>query len=217
MYPIITGQLQQKLAQPLPGMPAQFKMAHVGRSLIPKVPEHAKLASVLVLFYPKADHWHLVFIERNTSNTNDRHRGQIGFPGGKYEETDPDLMHTALREAHEEVGVSIEQVHILGSLTSLYIPVSNFLVHPFVGITDTCPCFAAQESEVKNIIEIPYHWFFIPELTVVDKLQLSDQLTLHQVPQFTIDGKIIWGATAMILSELKEIIRPEDFSTPNIR
>ncbi len=211
MYPIITGQLQQKLARPLPGLHAQFKMAHIGRAHLPKVPDHARLASVLVLFYPKDGQWHLVLIERNTDNAQDRHRGQIGFPGGKYENTDPDLRYTALREAHEEVGVHMEHINIVGALTKLYIPVSNFLVHPFVGVTDTCPIFIPQASEVQDIIEIPYHWFFVPEHKVVDTLYLSNQLTLHQVPQFQIAGRVIWGATAMILSELNEIIQPGDF------
>lgn len=215
MYPTIAGQLQQKLAQPLPGSFAQFKMAHVGRSKAPAIPGHAKQAGVLALFYPKAGDWHLVFIERNTSNTRDRHKGQISFPGGKYEDTDLDLAYTALRETAEEVGVNRENVSILGKLTHLYIPVSNFLVHPFVGITNSRPHFVPQAKEVKDIIEVPYHWFFIPEVTTIGSLQLSTQLVLPRVPQFNIAGRIIWGATAMILSELKEIIRPEDFRIPD--
>lgn len=214
MYPIIAGQLQQKLSRPLPGIQAQFKMAHVGRVKLPPVPVHARKAGVLILFYPKANSWNLVFIERNSNNTRDRHKGQISFPGGKFEPSDKTLRNTALREAAEEVGVNRDNIHILGELTRLYIPVSNFLVHPFVAITDRRPHFVAQEEEVKNILEVPYHWFFIPEIKSVDPLQLSQQLILPQVPQFNIAGRIIWGATAMILSELKEVIQPEDFGIP---
>ncbi|NUO03749.1 MAG: CoA pyrophosphatase, partial [Saprospiraceae bacterium] len=125
--------LQTRLKQPLPGQEAQYRMARAFRPVTVSPPENAALAGVLALFFPKNDEWQLALIERVVTHAGDRHSGQISFPGGKYEAADGILMNTALREAHEEVGIAPEEVKMLGPLTELYIPVSNFLVHPFVG------------------------------------------------------------------------------------
>jgi len=202
--------VERQLQKPLPGRDAQFKMAHVARSIYEgPPPAEAMQAAVLALFFYKNNSWRLALIERESGNVRDRHRGQISFPGGRRDETDPDLPATALREAEEEIGVSSAKVKLLGALTSLYIPVSNFHVHPFVGILeDRAPSpFIPQAGEVKNILEPAFEIFTNPSNRMVTNIQASEHLLLQKVPCFNIEGSIVWGATAMMLSELLEAIR----------
>ncbi|HMQ47313.1 MAG TPA: CoA pyrophosphatase [Saprospiraceae bacterium] len=199
------GQLEQRLKGKLPGIEAQYRMAHAVRQRVVEAPENAMLASVLALFYPKDEAWHLVLIERTSSNPNDRHSGQISFPGGKKDLEDSSLAHTALREAEEEVGVLQDQIHLLGRLTELYIPVSNFIVHPFVGITYQQPFFRHQESEVSAILEVPFRLFMEPGIRQAADIRVQNGMLLKDVPIFKVQGKVVWGATAMILSELLEV------------
>lgn len=198
--------LADKLQQPLPGRDVQYKMAHASRQPDFPVPPHARQAAVLALFYPKAGEWHLVFIERDSSNPKDRHGGQISFPGGKYEEGDGTLANTALREAEEEIGVSAQKVELLGALTDLYIPVSNFQANPFVGFTRETPTFIPQEREVRAILEVPFPLLQQPEIVQTIDLQLAQNLILQRVPYFNLFGKVVWGATAMMLNELLAIM-----------
>ena len=197
--------LQTRLQQPLPGKEAQYRMARTFRSPLDPPPGQASLAGVLALLFPKNDAWQLALIERVTTHSGDRHSGQIGFPGGKYEAGDGILMNTALREAHEEVGVAPKTVNMLGPLTELYIPVSNYLVHPFVGWMDHAPVFQPQWSEVKSVLEVPFSLLENPETLQTTDLHLPNNLTLKEVPYFNLFEKVVWGATAMILSELLEV------------
>ncbi|MFN7115689.1 MAG: NUDIX hydrolase [Saprospiraceae bacterium] len=194
--------LANKLQQPLPGREVQFKMAHASRLPDLPIPPTTRQAAVLALFYPKANDWHLVFIERDSSNPNDRHGGQISFPGGKYEEGDGTLANTALREAEEEVGVDPAKIELLGALTDLYIPVSNFQANPFVGFTAETPNFIPQVREVRSILEVPFSLLQQPEIVQTIDLQLAQNLILKRVPYFNLFGKVVWGATAMMLNEL---------------
>jgi len=198
--------IEKRLNHPLPGQEAQYKMAHQVRRRVAPTPEDARMAGVLALFYPKSDDWHLVFIER-PHHPEDRHGGQISFPGGKQEESDHSLAETALREAEEEIGVPSSSVQLLGSLTDLYIPVSNFLVNPYVGFTTQRPSFEPQPSEVEDIIEVPFDTFLNKDTRQRIDLQITEQITLQQVPYFNVEGKVIWGATAMMLSELIELAK----------
>ena len=200
-------QLEQSLQGPLPGEEAQYQMAHAVRRGTISPPADARKASVLALFFPRQKDWHLVFIERQSSHPDDRHGGQIGFPGGKVEEGDRDLVDTALREAHEEVGAPVEDTQILGSLSELYIPVSNFLVHPFVGFVPYEPQFVPQPSEVRSIIKAPFALFQDPNTRQFTDLKLSPEITLRDVPYFNLDGHVLWGATAMMMSELLAVVR----------
>jgi 8-oxo-dGTP pyrophosphatase MutT (NUDIX family) len=150
----------------------------------------------------------LALIERASANVNDRHRGQISFPGGRRDDTDTDLSATALREAEEEIGAPANKVKLLGPLTPLYIPVSNFHVHPFVGILEDTPprAFVPQAGEVKTVLEPAYDAFINPANRYPTNIQIGEFLSLQQVPCFNIEGRVVWGATAMILSELLEAI-----------
>ncbi len=162
----------------------------------------------MALLYPRSDDWYMVFILRKSNNARDRHRGQIGFPGGRYEETDADLSVTARRETEEEVGVYMTDIELLGSLTDLYIPVSNFLVSPFVGKLNYAPTFVPQESEVDEILEVPFRQLADPTIVKQTDMTVGEGITLNQVPYFDLQGKVLWGATAMMVSELLEVYRP---------
>jgi 8-oxo-dGTP pyrophosphatase MutT (NUDIX family) len=198
--------LEQRLQKPLPGISAQLKMSSIARLqklLRFSFPDDAKQSSVLVLFYPFEGKIGLVLMLR--PEYPGIHSGQISLPGGKREETDESLIYTALREAQEEIGVDPVKVQIIGQLTEMYIPPSNFMVTPVVGYQTSRPNFRMDSKEVAKIIEIGLDDLLDERNRQMKKMKLSLGLTL-KVPSYFIRGNIIWGATAMILSELKEIV-----------
>jgi 8-oxo-dGTP pyrophosphatase MutT (NUDIX family) len=203
--------LENKLKSPLPGRVAQLKMAHITRRLYVSKPTDARQAGVLALLFPKNEAWYVVLIERN-ANDRDRHGGQISFPGGKFEPQDKTMLHTALRETEEEVGIPQNEVRVLGSLTDLYIPVSNFQVHPFVGWLEAPPDYRLQTEEVSAVIETPLSHFLNPDARRTTNIPVNESLTLKNVPYFDVEGKTLWGATAMILSELLELCALTEFN-----
>lgn len=198
------NQLRDRLQKKLPGPIAQYQMAHGSRKDLHGYPENAKKAGVLALLYPKSQDWHIVFIER-VSNQKDRHSGQISFPGGRFERADGNLANTALREAKEEIGIQQQDVQLLGPLSQLYIPVSNFLVQPYVGYLEYTPQFRPEISEVAAILETPFSTFLQKENIAKKALRLPGDLILKDVPHFKVEEKIIWGATAMMMNELTVI------------
>ncbi len=198
--------LKQQLSKELPGRPAQYKMAHAVRLNYPPPPSDAKVACVLNLLYPKNDDWHIVLIERMSTHKDDRHSGQISFPGGGLESSDTSLSAGALREANEEVGVISGDIELLGQLTDIYIPVSNFLVHHFVGKLDYTPEFIPQPSEVKSILEVPLNHLRNPDTIQRKDLKISSNITLKNVPFYNVEDHVVWGATAMMLSEFLTVV-----------
>lgn len=162
-----------------------------------------KKSGVLILFYKKEDETHLVLIQRPIYKGT--HSGQIAFPGGKVEESDKDIIHTALREANEEVGVEMDDVEVLGKLSDVYIPVSNFLVTPIVGIINYTPRFVPELREVAEIIELRVGHLIQVETLSLNSIKLSNGLIM-KVPTFEFNQKIIWGATALMLNELRYIL-----------
>lgn len=194
--------LKNRLNQALPGSSAQAEMSPTAQRLKAIAPKEARVACVLALFFPKNGKQHLVLIERADSNPNDRHRGQIGFPGGKLEDSDDSLEACALREAEEEVGVKASEIELLGTLSELYIPVSKFRVYPFVGYLPYTPDFIAQASEVNDILEIPFELFLEESNRKKKDMTMSNNFTMQNVPYFDIHGQVVWGATSMMLSEL---------------
>ncbi len=206
----LISQLREALQGDLPGQTAQMEMAHSVRQTPPDPPSDARIAAVLVLLFPvdtAAQDYHLVFIQRSSRNLRDRHAGQISFPGGSVEDSDPSLAFTALREAQEEVGVDPDQVEILGSLSTLYIPVSNFLVHPFVACSPCRPNFQAQISEVDAILELPLADFLQPTARTHINKPIGKGITLTNLPCWQVQSHQIWGATAMITNELLAFLR----------
>lgn len=207
MFESFINSVKTRLEQPLPGIPAQFRLARPSRTMPVNTPPDARIACVLVLFYPVDNIPHIVLIERqSSSNSNDRHAGQISFPGGKSEKSDMSLAATALREAEEEIGVATPSVAVIGRLTELYIPVSNFLVHPFVGYTTVSPEFVLQKEEVNSVLEVPVSLLLDESTRITRDIRIHDGMILKEVPCFEIQGRIVWGATAMMLSELLAIL-----------
>ncbi len=161
-------------------------------------------AAVMMLFYPKEEITHIVLILR--PNYEGVHSGQIALPGGKVEQCDLNYTETALREMQEEVGVKTNTVTVIKPLTKVYIPPSNFWVHPFLGFTESYPDFVAQEEEVAKIIEVPLSKLLDEKSVVQEKLTTSYAKNI-EVPSFELNGYVVWGATAMMLSELKIFLK----------
>jgi 8-oxo-dGTP pyrophosphatase MutT (NUDIX family) len=200
--------LTEKLATgSLPGQTAHKKMVHPHR-FMEFPPGNAKLAGVMALLYPKEGEWQMVLIERQSFDARDLHKGQISFPGGKFDPSDADLSSTAIRETQEEIGVFSQYIQILGSLTPIYISVSNFHVFPYIGLMNFAPIFKPQWSEVKEIIEIPILDLLNPAYQKLSDIQIHQDFVLNDVPCFNMKEKILWGATAMIISEIADLISP---------
>ena len=201
--------LKTELGKPLPGQDAQFKMAPYDRILkvIAKKLTRKKIkeSAVLCLFYPKNEEVYFVLILRNTYKGV--HSAQVGFPGGKVEAGDNSFEDTALRETEEEVGVQKDLIKIIGPLTEVYIPPSGFQVHPFVGFTDTAPIFVRDPHEVSKIIETPLKVLLDDTNVGRKKITVGGTMLKVNYPFFDFEGETVWGATAMMLSELKEVIK----------
>jgi 8-oxo-dGTP pyrophosphatase MutT (NUDIX family) len=163
-----------------------------------------KTAAVMMLFYPKNELTHLVLIVRNTYKGV--HSAQIAFPGGKYELEDADYMATAIRETQEEIGIALDRLKVLKPFTPLYIPPSNFMVYPFLAISNEELLFTPDPSEVAAVIELPLS-VFLDEKIIVKATLSTSYSEKSTVPAFEINGHIVWGATAMMLSELKEVLK----------
>lgn len=198
--------LTLKLGETLPGADAHQKMSSHNRPLGDEIVKHSKdarLSAVLILLYKRDKNWQIVLMKRQSYKGV--HSNQVSLPGGKKEESDLDLSYTALRETEEEVGINQNKVRIIGELTQIYIPPSKYLVSPYIGFYDDEPVFIPHPKEVKEIIELPLLMLLDQNIVKTTKMKVSKNFSL-QVPYFDIHGHIVWGATAMILSELKELL-----------
>lgn len=198
--------LRQRLVLPLPGAEAHYKMANVERRVNSsryKIPDDARKGAVLILLYE--DEGRVLFPLILRPEYEGVHSGQIALPGGGFEESDETLQFTALREAQEEIGIFKNDVTILGSLSSLYIPPSNFLVHPFVGMISYKPHFVPDETEVAGIIETDLESVMDESLVSEKVVKLNNGIEIN-TPFFNIQNQTVWGATAMILSEVKSLL-----------
>lgn len=190
----------------LPGMAAHAVMSPINRLLERSVPPQHSKAGVLALIAPdKFDVPSMTFIIRAHSHPGDKHGGQIAFPGGKMEDLDAHIMETALREANEEIGVIHQDVNIICPLTELYVDVSNFLISPFLGYLDYEPTYILQESEVDGIITVPVDQLL--EMDISYKHMTVRERRLKDIPYYDLDGHTLWGATAMITSEIITLLR----------
>lgn len=194
---------------PLPGHASQMKMSPKYRNeLIEKQRElrkYSRKASVMALFYPDHDNTTmLILILRKTYKGV--HSAQVGFPGGKLEPEDPSLEYAALRETFEEVGVPINDIKVIRALTDLYIPPSNFTVYPFFGVTLKTPRFLKQDDEVEDLIEVTLT-DFMNDVHVSSQMLMTSLGKEVEVPVFKLNGHTVWGATAMMLSEIKDLLK----------
>lgn len=199
--------LRQLLTHDLPGINAQYKMAPFSRERIlinDTTRNHYKPSAVMLLICEdEQDNLFLPLIKR--SSYKGAHSAQVSFPGGKFDPSDESLMKTAMRECAEEIGVN--QLEVLGKLTPLAIPVSGFLVEPFVGCcTIKNPELLLQEREVQSIIKLPLLDLLNEDLIKSGEIKIENNLQIN-TNWFSVGEHQVWGATAMILSELKEIIK----------
>jgi len=193
----------------LPGESSQVKMSPPYRLKLMKRSQEAmktsKKAGVLVLFYPdEQGNTHFILILRKAYEGV--HSAQVGFPGGKLEKGDGSIEYTAVRETFEEIGVPMHEIKVLKKLTHMYIPPSNFTVYPFLGITSRTPNFKIQEDEVESIIKVALTQV-VDENNVITTLVDTSYNIMVDVPAFNLNGHVVWGATAMILSELKDLLK----------
>lgn len=194
--------------QPLPGVNAHLKMAPLERvaSLDSAFYKNSnpRQSAVMILIYPKNNKACLVLTRRNTYAGV--HSSQISFPGGRKEVFDADMQATALRETFEEIGILPQQVEIIRPFSEIYIPPSNFIVYPFLGVAREQLKFSPSEYEVNAVIELPLE-VFLDEAIVVKTEMETSYSHKTRVPAFLFDGHIVWGATAMMLSEFKEVLK----------
>ena len=191
----------------LPGRASQFKMSPPFRKELLKKYEdkipNAKRAGVMALFYPNSfGETMVVLILRKTYNGV--HSAQIGFPGGKVEANET-LEMAAVRETYEEIGVHANDVKVIRRLTEIYIPPSNFYVQPFIGVTKRTPKFIKQDDEVEAIVEVSLKHFLDERVIINQKVETSYSFKVN-TPAFKLNGHIVWGATAMMLSEIKDLL-----------
>ena len=195
--------LRERLEGGLPGEAAQYLMAPGERPGKSADPALSKWGGVLILIYPHNNEWHTILTQR--AEYPGVHSGQVSFPGGRMEHLDKDLSMTALRETEEETGVPASDVVLLGELTRLYIPPSNFMVYPFVGFMSYKPAFNRDPVEVEAVIEVPLSRLVNEEIQHEGPIELSNGKTIV-CPYFDIQGYVVWGATAMILSEFISLL-----------
>lgn len=193
---------------PLPGEEAHRKLAPLVRikelSEINIEERNPQVAGVMAVFYPDVEgQTRLVLILRKTYKGV--HSNQIGFPGGRVEEQDRDLQETALRETEEEVGIPQDQILIIKELSRLYIPPSNFWVQPFLGLVESTPVLVPQESEVEEILEVRLTDFLDEGNIISENLSTSYAVNID-VPAYKLNGHVVWGATGMMLSEIRDLL-----------
>ena len=206
-FELFLNKIHQAAAINLPGIVAHLKMAPPEREMMMQNINfeqfNPKIASVMMLFYPKNNETYLALIKRNSYGV---HSSQIAFPGGKYELQDFDNQQTALRETEEEIGILATLIEVICAFTEIYVPPSNFMVYPFLGIAKNELHFTIQEDEVAGIIEMPLEDLLNDKNLVTAKIDTS-YAKFVDVPAFQFDNQIVWGATAMIMSELKDVLK----------
>ncbi|MBD79335.1 MAG: coenzyme A pyrophosphatase [Crocinitomicaceae bacterium] len=205
-------QVRLELSSELPGEDAQMLMSPLGRATqreaIKQIPNPTPSA-ILILIYPVNNVPHTLLMVRNSYDGH--HSGQVSFPGGKVEPSDKNLAETALREFEEEIGVGTSSVEVLGELSSLIIPPSGFQVFPYVGFLDQPIVPQPDPTEVAGIVETSITNLFDSRNKRVEMVNSSVKGFKLKAPCYVIDNNIIWGATAMILSEFESIYKRFEF------
>lgn len=198
--------LEKRLRDALPGADAHNKMK-------PRLPDGSPLqikhtttprqGGVLILFYPDKEGVMFPLIKR--PSYEGIHSGQMALPGGRIEADDPDLKFTALRETREEIGVAEDKVEIVGTLSEFYVAASNYIVLPVVGLLNHKPEFVPEPREVEEVVAAPLHEFMDPAYQKEKEMVVRNDFRMI-CPYFDLAGKVVWGATAMMLSELYEVL-----------
>jgi len=203
---IFIDQLKAELMLNLPGVDAHLRLApgiRINDLRTGQPPADAFESAVLIILYPIESRLNTVVILRN--EYDGAHSGQISLPGGKAEQSDIDFQYTALREAQEEIGIIPGEMEIIGQLSRFYVRPSNFIVYPFIAYCAHRPEFHPDPFEVQRIIEID----ILKEISndkIVNKTLTFKNRTQVDAPGFLVGGEFMWGATAMIFSELLQVL-----------
>ena len=198
----IIDSITSNLQNTLPGEKAHLELWPEGRKLF-EVNTPLKSAAVLILIYPdENNNASTVFIKR--SSYDGHHSDQISLPGGKVDTNDKSLEETAIRESHEEIGINRQDVNIIGALSNIQIPTSSFNVTPFIGIIPYNPLFKADNNEVADIITISLTELIDLQIQFTHKLIKN---TSYKIPYFPLNKEVLWGATAMIINELRYVLK----------
>lgn len=199
--------LKAELSATLPGVEAHLRLApemRINDIKIGITPDHAIESAVLIILYPSKNRLHTVVILRN--EYDGAHSGQISLPGGKSEDSDIDYQQTALREAEEEIGIRPSQMEILGMLSRFYVRPSNFVINPYIAFCTHKPDFHPDAIEVQRIIEIDIFDEINSDRIVTKTITFKNKMQVN-APGFEVGGEFMWGATAMIFSELIHVLK----------
>ncbi len=201
--------IKQKLLQPLPGRNSHLKMATKARldelARLNGNSSTAKKSAVLILLFHEDEKLKVILIRR--SFYVGVHAGQIAFPGGRFEEEDIDVKNTALREIQEEIGVTKDQIEVLGRLSDIYVPPSNFMISVFVGFMDQKPVFKPDEREVAEIIEVDMDEFFTENVIQEKEFVVPSNNYSVKAPYYNVPKAEVWGASAMVMTELLDLLK----------
>ncbi|WP_247235013.1 CoA pyrophosphatase [Telluribacter sp. SYSU D00476] len=198
-----TESLAARLKNPLPGEAAHQRMVSQSRLRLSTTPnERTRKSAILILFYPYQEEIYFPLILRPAYDGV--HAGQMAFPGGRFERTDENLIRTALREAQEEIGLRLTDVEVLGVLSELFIPASNFFVLPVVASMPYRPEFYPDPREVEKVFEVRLQE--IMDKSIIGESEIQVRGMTIQAPHYMVQNYKIWGATAMMISELLTVI-----------
>ena len=193
--------------QELPGEPAHLAMLpyRAATSEALKTAENVRLSAVAIVLFDSDAGLQTLVIQRQQYDGT--HSGQISFPGGKWEESDPSLEFTARRECEEEIGILRDELQLIGKLTNVYIPVSSFLIEPYAFYwPDAHASFTRSEREVAAVHQVAVSLLTDESIELID-IQIPNGQKLLKIPHFGAGEIKIWGATALILNELRMILK----------
>lgn len=199
--------LKNAIEKGIPGEDAHLRMSPLKRplsSLAIKKAETIRESAVAIILFPNENTHHCILIQRPIYDGT--HSGQVSFPGGKKDLEDIHLEFTARREAFEEVGIQLTENLLIGELTEVFIPVSGFKVKPFIYFHETIPELTPDEREVAEIFTFTIDELLSENSFSTMEIKFPNGITQKNIPCFNLSNKQIWGATALILNELRELI-----------
>ena len=199
----IKNKLLLKNPNEYPGNAAHMQMTPYKKDLVVKA-ESPRLSAVMILAYEKDENTEILLLKR--SDYQGVHSAQVSFPGGKKDDLDSELSYTAFRELQEETGILGEKIELISALTPMFIPPSNFMVHPFLAITYDLPKINLDKRESQYHFGIRVNELLSDEFLLETDIETSYG-KMKNVPYFNLNNEIIWGATAAILNELKWILK----------
>lgn len=191
----------------LPGEVAHHPLSPLHRPVTSEIIKgltEYKASAVAIVIYQDTNDYRFILIQR--TEYEGKHSGQISFPGGKKDETDLDFEDTARRECFEEIGIDLEDSTLLGKLSPVYIPVSGFLVEPFVFYYPETPLFHKQKREVADVFTVPFSELLQEHVISSMNIRTESNIVMKNVPCFDLQNKQIWGATALMINELREVL-----------